>query len=136
MSPTARSLDYLRQRGYIVDVVERWIPHANIRKDLFGFADILAVHQLGKVFLLVQTTTASNMAGRLTKAKGRPELAIWLRAGGRFQVHGWHQDRDGRWQLRCVEVQGDDLAEVILSPARPRRGRKGERQRELFGTCR
>jgi hypothetical protein len=128
MSPTARTLAFLRRSGFLADVVERWVPHAEIRRDLFGFADILAFHPRDKVFLLAQTTTAPNMASRLIKAKRRPELVQWLRAGGRFEVHGWYQS-DNRWQLRRVEVVGDDLADVVVSA--PRR-KKGERQRELF----
>jgi hypothetical protein len=101
------------------------------RRDLFGFADVLAVHPRDGLFLLVQVTTAMHLAGRLAKARRRPELAAWLRAGGRFEVHGWEQ-RAGRWELRCVEVRGEDLADVVLSAPRRRRPRKGERQRGLF----
>lgn len=40
MTPTARTLAFLRKRGLRSDVVERWIPHINQRKDLFGIIDI------------------------------------------------------------------------------------------------
>jgi hypothetical protein len=125
-------LTYLRRAGFLVAVVESWVPHANVRRDLWSFADVLAVHPRDSLFMLVQVTTAGHVAHRLAKAKGRPELAAWLKAGGRFEVHGWAQ-RNGRWQLRRVEVRGDDLATVVLSAPWPRRARKGERQRELFG---
>jgi hypothetical protein len=126
-SPTARSLAHLRRRGFIVAVVERWLPHAGKRADVWGFGDLLAAHPRDGVVLLVQTTTAGHLAHRLAKAKRRPELALWLRAGGRFEVHGWQQ-HDGRSRVRRVEVVGADLAEVVL--AAPRRRRKGERQRD------
>jgi hypothetical protein len=119
MTPTARSLTYLRRLGYLPAVVESWVPHANLRRDLFGFADVLAVHPRDKLFLLVQVTTAGHLAGRLAKAKRRPELAAWLRAGGRFEVHGW-EHRAGRWQVRRVEVHGPALADVVLCVPRPR----------------
>jgi hypothetical protein len=124
-------LALLRRAGYLAAVVESWIPRANVRRDLFGFADVLAVHPRDRLFLLVQVTTAGHLAHRLAKAKIRPELAVWLRAGGGFEVHGWVQ-RGGRWRLRRVEVRGQDLADVLLSAPRPRRARKGQRQRELF----
>jgi hypothetical protein len=72
------------------------------------------------------------VSNRLAKAKGRPELAAWLRAGGRFEVHGWRL-RAGRWVIRRVEVRGEDLADVVLCAPRPRRARKGERQGLLPG---
>jgi hypothetical protein len=94
-SPTGRTLIYLRRAGFLVAVVESWIPHAHLRRDLFGFADVLAVHPRDRLFLLVQTTSIAHLAGRLKKAKRRPELAAWLRAGGLFEVHGWAQRADG-----------------------------------------
>jgi hypothetical protein len=131
MTPTARTLTYLRHAGFLAAVVERWVPHANLRRDLWHFADVLAVHPRDGIFLLVQVTSAGHLAHRLAKAKHRPELAAWLRAGGRFEVHGW-REHAGRWEVRRVEVQGQDLADVVLSAPRPRRARKGERQRGLF----
>ena len=77
MTPPARSLVYVRRLGFLAAVVEGWRPHANLRQDLFGFADALAIHPRGGLFLLVQATTAAHVAHRLAKAKGRPELATW-----------------------------------------------------------
>jgi hypothetical protein len=132
MSPTARTLAFLRRAGYLAAVVEHWIPGANVRKDLFGVADVLAVHPRDRLFLLVQATTADHVAHRLRKTRARPELALWLKAGGRFEVWGWFK-RAGRWKVKRVEIRAEDLAEVVLCAPRPRRTRKGERQRELFG---
>jgi|HubBroStandDraft_6_1064221.scaffolds.fasta_scaffold799327_3 hypothetical protein len=129
MTPTARTLALLRRCGYRAAVVESWVPRANVRRDLFGFADVLAVaaHRDPR-FLLVQCTTAAHVAHRLAKAKGRPGLRTWLAAGGAFEVWGWAR-RGRRWTVRRVAVQGDDLRDVLLSAA-PRRRR--HRQPELF----
>ena len=89
MTPTARTLAHLRRLGYLAAVVELWIPGATVRRDLFGFADVLAVHPRDRLFLLVQATTTDHAAHRLGKAKARPELLAWLKAGGAFEVHGW-----------------------------------------------
>jgi hypothetical protein len=131
MTPTARTLNLLRREAFLVAVVESRVPHVGVRRDLWHFADVLAVHPRDGLFLLVQVTTAAHVAHRLAKAKSRPELAVWLRAGGRFEVHGWW-DRGGRWAVRGVEVKGEDLADVVLAAPRPRRARKGERQLGLF----
>jgi hypothetical protein len=128
VTPTARSLKLLRDTGHIAGVVERFIAQANKRSDLFGFADLLAVHRVERGVLLVQATTRTNVSARLTKAKSKPELAVWLRNGGRFEVWGWYQDR-GRWQVKRAEVRGDDLRDAVLEG--PRRRRR-DRQRDLF----
>jgi hypothetical protein len=131
MTPTARTLAHLRRLGFTAAVVESWLPHAAVRRDLFGFADVLAVHPRDGIIMLVQATSVDHVAHRLTKAKRRPELLAWLKAGGRFTVHGWYE-REGKWRVREVEVTGADLADVCLEAPRHRRRRKGERQRELF----
>jgi hypothetical protein len=128
-SPTARTLKLLRDSGFVAAVVEKWLPHVNRRRDLFGFADLLAVHRVERGVLLVQATTKANVAARLKKARSKPELSVWLRNGGRFEVWGWYRDA-GRWQVKRVEVRGDELRDVILEG--PRRRRRREQQPELF----
>jgi hypothetical protein len=111
--------------------VERWVPDAGIRVDVWGFGDILAAHPRDRRFLLVQTTTSDHTAHRLNKARARPELALWLKAGGAFELHGWTR-RNGRWDVHRLTVRPDDLAGVVLVAPPRRRRRKGERQRDLF----
>jgi hypothetical protein len=132
VTTVARTLIWLRQRGYVAAVVERWLPRVQRRQDLFGFADVLGFHPRDRLFLLVQVTTADHLAHWLAKAQGRPELAAWLRAGGGFVVHSWSRRKNGNWEVKQVELRGEDLVDVGVSAPRPRRGRKGERQRELF----
>lgn len=131
MTPTARSLALLRRSGYLPAVVERWLPGANVRADLWHFGDVLAVHPARGEFLIVQATTAAHAAARLTKARARPELALWLRAGGKFQVHAWGKRR-GRWHARRVEVRAADLAPAVLAELPRGRRRPRHTQGELF----
>jgi hypothetical protein len=132
LTPTAWTLALLRREGFIAAVVERWIPGANKRADVWGFGDVLAANPAARVVLIVQATTADHVAARLTKARGRPELAAWLKAGGAFEVHGWCR-RGGRWHVRRVAVRPEDLAAVeVQALPRRRRPRKGERQGLLF----
>jgi hypothetical protein len=103
----------------LAEIVERWlpIPGKSVKRDLFHFADVLAVHPRQRVFLLVQCTSADHVADRLAKAKERRELETWLRAGGQFEVHGWN-----RRGVKRVAVTGQDLAaEVIFAPLRRRK---------------
>ena len=112
MSPTSRSLQYLRLAGYLAQVVERWNYHAHIRQDLFQFADILAVRE-GET-LAVQTTSGSNVAARRAKLANNPNVSTCLKAGWRCEIHGWCKrkvKRGGkayRYQLRTIQVTETD----------------------------
>jgi hypothetical protein len=128
-SPTARTLNLLRKSGFQCAVIEKWNAYAGIRQDVWGFADVIASHPIRQEIFLIQVTTASNLASRLAKAKGRPELAGWLRSGGRVQFHGWAK-RGAKWQVRIVELVSEDLALVPVQKF-ARRGRRAV-QRELF----
>lgn len=100
-SPTQRTLKHLRDAGYpLVQVVERWNPHARIRQDLFGIIDVVAV---GADIVGVQATSASNVSKRITKITESPALPILRKAGIRVLVHGWRKVK-GRWTLREVDV--------------------------------
>jgi hypothetical protein len=80
MTPTALTLRHLRRGGYLADVVERWIPGAKVRRDLFTVIDVIAI-TIGEPVLAVQCTSGANVAARLKKATACPELAVWLKDG-------------------------------------------------------
>lgn len=88
-SPTQRTLALLRESGWTAQVVERWVPQARKRVDLFGCIDLVAMRATDKGLLGVQATTAANLAARVTKALAEPRLLTWLSAGNRFLLHGW-----------------------------------------------
>jgi len=102
MSPTARSLKLLRERGYHAEVVERWIPGANIRKDFAGFIDIIALKD--DHVLAVQATSGSNVAARVAKITEHEKLSIVRRVGWHISVHGWTKRANGRYQLREIDL--------------------------------
>jgi len=92
----------------------------NIRRDLWGIGDVLAM-KVGEPLLLVQTTSAPNVSARIGKAKHEPRLRTWLACGHRFEVWGWGK-RDERWECRRTVLTTDDVAGVIAkSPPRRRR---------------
>lgn len=95
----------LERMGYDVCSVERRVNRV-VTFDCFGFADLIAMHpEHGTI--LVQTTSASNMAARLKKVKAEPRHRTWLLAGRgwhRIEVHGWRKDKTGKWVCRTVEV--------------------------------
>ena len=90
MSPTSRSLAYLRKQGALVQVVEHWHRYAKRRIDLFGFIDLLALDSKPGA-LGIQTTTQTNVSHRVEKLKTDCAEAMrwWLRSGNRLVIHGW-----------------------------------------------
>lgn len=123
MSPTERSLRHLRESGWHVCVVEKWIPQIKRRKDAFGFGDLLCAKPNGKP-TLVQTTSGDNVAARIHKAREKAgPLVAWLLSGGALVVHGWAKrgprGEQKRWTLREVNLTFRDLtmAEEVGRPA-------------------
>lgn len=101
VSPTQRSLKYLRDNGYTVAIVEHWNPHARIRQDLFGFVDILALK--GDETLAVQAT-AQAVSTRAKKIAESECVNAVREAGWTIHVHGWRKNSKGEWILRQVDL--------------------------------
>ena len=99
VSPTQRSLKKLREEGWIAEVTERWIPGANIRKDLWGFVDILCLRD-GQL-LGVQSTSYANVSARVKKIADSELVGEVRKAGIALTVHGWRKV-NGRWVCREV----------------------------------
>jgi len=100
-SPTARTLAEMRKRGYLVQVVEKWIPAVRRRQDLYGFIDVLAIRE-GEI-VGVQATSGDNVASRVAKIAEHEHVGAVRRAGIRILVHGWRRNAAGRWVLREVD---------------------------------
>ncbi len=113
-SPTSRTLQECRRRGWIAQVVERRIPGKWITLDLFGCIDIVAVtpatdSKPGET-IGIQACIGGDHATRLKKSLAEPRLSAWLGAGNRFEVWSW--DKQGKagkrkvWMLREEAVGG------------------------------
>lgn len=107
-SPTENSLAVLKAQCWICEVVEKWVPRLNIRKDLFGFIDILCVKD-GQT-LAVQTTSDSNVSARVRKITESEFLPEVRKAGWLVHVHGWRKApkvKGGKaqiWKQRVVDL--------------------------------
>lgn len=100
-SPTQRSLAHLRKLYPLVQVVEKWIPQARKRVDLYGIIDILCVSD--SEIAGVQATSGTNVAARVSKIAESPATPVLRKAGIRILVHGWRKNAAGRWTLREVD---------------------------------
>ncbi len=109
MSPTARSLKYLRDKGYTAEVVERFNHYSKTRHDLFNFIDIVAI-KVDERILAIQATSGDNHAARRSKLHKLENVEKFKRAGGAVVIHSWSKkvkrNKDGskakvkQWSLR------------------------------------
>lgn len=102
MSPTARSLQHLKELGYQARVVEKTIPKTFIKQDCFG-VDILAL-KAGAPILAVQCTSNANVSARIQKLNETGHASLWKSVGAEIEVWGWaKQGARGKrktWNLR------------------------------------
>ena len=112
-SPTQRSIELLKSQGYTVYIAEHYNAFAKIRRDLFGFIDIVALHPNKKGVLGIQTTTGTNLSARIKKAQMLTAFNLWLSCGNAVEFHGWRKLVTGKvqktWQPNIVRIDLSDL---------------------------
>ena len=96
-------------------VVEVFNHFSNTRKDLFGFADILAVRK--GAIVAIQVTGGGNYSARYNKMRQerREEVLTWLEGGGLVEIHDWRKvkrKRGGKamvWECRMGNFTLEDI---------------------------
>ena len=119
ISNTSRTLDYLRQQGWSADKVEQFTAYAGKhgqRKDMFGFADIVA---LGEGSIIAVQSCGQAFAEHHRKItedeRVAPNALLWVQNGGKLILIGWRKvklKRGGkamRWQPRIKEYEVKDF---------------------------
>lgn len=99
ITPTQRSLKYMRDQGYKCWIVEHWNHFARIRQDLFGCIDILCI---GHGETIAIQTTSTGVAARVKKIKENEHYPVMLESGWCVVVHGWSRNSKGEMKLREV----------------------------------
>lgn len=91
-TPTQRTMTALRDRGLKPWIVEKWIPAARKRLDMFNIIDIVALDIVGRKIIGVQScgSAFSEHVNKLTQDKVQ-ECADWLNAGGTLELYGWRK---------------------------------------------
>lgn len=114
--PGARTMEHMRKEGFVCGRVEHWNSHCNIRQDLFGFADLIAMRG-GAGIIAVQATSDQNGANankRIAKILAEPRAKIWLQLGGRIMVFGWRKLSRGmvreKWVPKIIEITLKEFA--------------------------
>ena len=115
ISNTSRTLEYLRSMGWVCDKVEQWNPYAGrfgTRKDMFGFADIVA---LGEGTIISIQSCGQAFSEHDRKILDSSHALKWLQCGGRILLIGWRKilkTRGGKlkvWSPRIKEYQIEDF---------------------------
>jgi hypothetical protein len=101
LTPTQRTLAYLREEGYLCAIVEKWNPHVKIRQDLFGFIDILAIK---KDETLAVQCTSTGVAARVKKIQESEYLSRVREAGWKILVIGWSKNSKGKYVMRLLDI--------------------------------
>jgi hypothetical protein len=115
ISPTQRTLQYLRDEGYNSWIVERYIraphlPGGGKRIDLFNIGDLISIKP-GEIWLIQSTGQAFSEHHHKLFEEKRQEVVNWLEAGGLFLLIGWRKlkvKRGGkamRWRPRIREYK-------------------------------
>lgn len=115
ISPTSRTLKYLRSQGWEADIVERFNPHAGKfgqRKDLFGVIDIIALSEHG---ITGVQSCGQAFSEHDKKILDEPLSLAWLQHGGALVLIGWRKvklKRGGkamRWSPRIKHYSEGDF---------------------------
>ena len=93
----------LEEAGWTVSITEQTIPHCFIKRDTYGFGDLLACSPTRGI-MLVQATGGGNGTKRAEKTRLEPRHAIWLASGGRIQIHDWRK-RAGQKERVCMVLE-------------------------------
>jgi hypothetical protein len=126
-SPTKRTLIFLRKLGFVAEVVEKRVPGCGISRDLFGIADVLAIHPKQGAVLLIQATTADHFANRLRRVQEQPVLPPLLAAGVRVEVWAWKKC-GGQWHVRREALQPGDLRTIVVAELPDGRRKKKDKK--------
>ena len=90
MSPAQLSLQALRERGYIVEMVEHYNSFTHRRKDLWGFIDILAIKE-NSVLAVQVAGGIGEKNPHLEKMNESELLPIVKSAGIKIELHIWRK---------------------------------------------
>src|SRR5512134_3538155 len=94
MTPTQRSLAWLKANGYACEIVCYWHHFAKHRVDFLGVADLLAWKPGTSETLAIQVTDDTHHAKRRAKILASERARRWVDCGGdafvrSLVIHSW-----------------------------------------------
>jgi hypothetical protein len=114
-------MELLRNGGYFVEKVEQVVHGTFIKRDAFGFIDLMAIKAECRGVLGVQVCASDRKADHVAKARLLEAIWTFLRAGNRIQVHSWRKRRERhlvtrKWSVKRWAVVISDLSLEDLLP--------------------
>ena len=97
------------------EALMRQKKNPGVRKDLFGFIDVLAL-SVDEGLIAIQCTTRPNMGARVTKIRTQclDEANAWICSGGRIEVWGWYRTdkkiERRNWHVKRRVVTADEVS--------------------------
>lgn len=82
----------LSASGFMCEEVERLIPGTNLKRDLFGVLDLLAIHPQQGLVVGLQVTSSDHRANRLKKIQASPRALAVLQSGMQIWLALWSPD--------------------------------------------
>jgi hypothetical protein len=111
-STSARTMKWLRDRGFLADNVERYNAYTKRRNDWCQFADIIAIHEEHKVWF-VQTTSGTNHASHFNQMVRNEKVLKTMKCGGKVILISWSKrGKKGKrklWTPRIVQLEESDM---------------------------
>ena len=107
-TPTVLTLRALRERGFTCAIVEHWNSFANIRQDMYGFIDVIAIKP--ELIIGVQCCDHSNLAAHRKKIKVNKNAPIWLEAGREIEIWSWGDLVNKKNDLKIEYITEEVLA--------------------------
>ena len=121
-TPTSRTLELFRKEGYEVQIVERFIGYANVRKDYLTCLDLHALKAGQKTIIGIQCFSTAWQEHYRKICVEYPEGAkFWLGCGHKFIFIGWRKlkvKRGGkavRWTPRFGRVKLTKKGKIKLT---------------------
>ncbi len=111
ISPTSRTLEYIRSQGWEADIVERFNAYAGKfgqHKDLFGIIDIIALTEDGITGI---QSCGQSFSAHNKKILENPLALKWIEKGGTLLLIGWRKvklkrgSKALRWQPRIKKYE-------------------------------
>ena len=118
MSPTQRTLNGIRRRGYVAGVVERWLRFAGEfgkRQDLFGIIDVIAINENETLGIQSCGNSFAKHFKELVVVKNQQTYDWLLCPSRRLEIWAWRKVVKKRgsgvkiWQPKIQEITLEDL---------------------------
>lgn len=105
-----------KEQNFMVGKTEHFNVFAQVRQDLFGFVDAIAVHpKHGIVAVQACGADFSEHVAKLTGER-RENVILWLLGGGRLILTGWRKLK-GKLEPRHREFTLTDFEEITPAVA-------------------